>query len=449
MGISLPYLNIFAEYGDFSVGELDGVLREVLTVSKKRPAYLEVRFGSEQCYTFFRNGQIYSAGAIRNGQIVETTIKDFLVAVNRMESPSAVCYEVDNKILHSLLILLQKKPTLRFLTSIVDLDEVLDKIEEEGKSCIVSASQGDFLAVLRYEKGQAKVLCHELSPSSPQGRSLREEFLIKIYTLAAERSLTINVYEDLLVRHASDAKMIDDKYDGDITSLFLSKPPMVTLELKGKEIGNWRLDKPLLKIGRTEENDVVIDNLAVSRTHSVIEENKGKYYIRDCDSMNGTLLNGKRVGRALLRDGDEVQIGKHTLVFQKQSGRRISLSPGADGFDQTVVIHPDKTTPQSTDECSASKPKPRLIEKTKNGGSVFEIGDSSLTLGKAKDADVEISGLFVAKRHAVISRENGGYVIKHLAGRRRVKVGGTPVKECFLKDHDLIKIGGKEFVFHE
>jgi pSer/pThr/pTyr-binding forkhead associated (FHA) protein len=347
------------------------------------------------------------------------------------------------------LILLQKKPTLKLLTSLVDLDQVLDKIEDEGKSCVVSASQDEFLAVLRYEKGQTKALCHELSTLVPTEQSFREDFLIKIYTLSAEKPLTINVYEDLLVRYATDAKMIDDKYKGSITDLFVSKPPIVTLELKGKEIGHWVLDKPVLTIGRTEDNDIVIDNLAVSRTHSVIEEDKGKYYVRDCDSMNGTMINGNRIGRGLLNDGDEIQIGKHTLTFQRQSGRRIPLSPAPVGFDQTVIIHPDKMTPPPIPENEVSTQRPRLIEKTKTGGKVFEIRNSNLILGKDERADVEIGGVFVAKEHAEITRKNGGFVIRHLAGRRRVKVGGVPVKEHVLRDNDLITIGGKEFIFHE
>jgi len=449
VNITLPYLNILNRYDDFTANKLDDVFRKALASSRRRPAYVEVRDGSQQCYTFFRNGQIYSAGVVRNGGLAETTIKEFLVAVNRMETPRAACFEVDTKILHSLLILLQKKPTLKLLTSLVDLDQVLDKIEDEGKSCVVSASQDEFLAVLRYEKGETKALCHELSKQSPSEQSFREDFLVKIYTLSAEKPLTINVYEDLLVRYATDTKMIDEKYEGSITDLFISKPPIVTLELKGKEIGHWMLDKPVFKIGRTEENDIAIDNLAVSRTHSVIEEDKGEYYVKDCDSMNGTLVNGNRVGRALLCDGDEIQIGKHTLTFQRQSGRRITLSPAPVGFDQTVIIHPDKATPPPIQTSEVSIPRPRLVEKTNTGGRVFEIGDSSLTLGKDKGADVEIGGIFVANRHAEIYRENGGYVIRHVAGRRRVKVGGTPVKECVLRDNDLIAIGSKEFVFHE
>jgi len=446
--ITLPYLGILKQLDGVSPAELDAVLWEGITASEKRPVYLEVSSGAEECFAFIRNGQIYGAGAIRNAQFVETTIKEFLHAVNRAGAARVVCYEVDNKILHSLLILFQKKPVLKLLSSLVDLDQVLDKIEEEGKSCIVAASQDEFLAILRYEKGRTTALCQGLSTAAGHDRSFREDFLVKIYTLSAGKPITINVYEDLLVKYARDARMIAENYKGSITELFLSKPPVLTLEFKDKEIGHWMLDKPIFKIGRAPDNDIVIDNLAVSRVHSVIEENNGAHYIRDCDSLNGTIVNARRVGKTLLSDGDEIRIGKHKLTFRKHGSRQIAVTPSTDRFDQTVIMHTDKQAPPvHTNE--VSRPRPRLVEKDKTGDRVFEIGDSNLTMGNDDNSDVEIAGLFIAKRHAEISKENGHYVIRHISGHRKLMVGGRPVKERVLKNNDLIKIGKKEFVFQE
>ncbi|UCG53628.1 MAG: FHA domain-containing protein [Candidatus Latescibacterota bacterium] len=449
MKITLPFTKIVRKSEGFSPNKLNEIVREALEISRERPTYLEIADDTQQCFLFFRQSQIYSAGRILYGQLSETTIKDFLLTVNRMDVSTATCYEVNNKILHSVLILFQKKPTLKLLSSLVDLDQVLDKIEEEKKSCIVSASQDTFLAALRYEKGDVKALCHELSSSMPKEKTFRDDFLVRIYTLSAEKPLTINIYEDLLVKYVSDAKMIDDRYQGDITDLFLSKPPVVTLEFKGKEIGHWVLEKPVLKIGRTTDNDIVIDNLAVSRNHSVIEEDKGRYYIKDCDSLNGTLLNGHLVGRAMLSDGDEIQIGKHKLLFQKQSGREISLNPEIDTFDQTVIINRDKIAVRNTVEREPTCSSPRLIEKSGSGDRVFELDNSTLTLGKDENADVEIGGFLVARRHAEITSENGGFVIRHLNGYRKVTVEGRTIKECVLKDNDKIKIGSNVFVFCE
>jgi pSer/pThr/pTyr-binding forkhead associated (FHA) protein len=332
----------------------------------------------------------------------------------------------------------------------VDLDAVLDKIEEDRKSCIVSASQAAFLALLRYEKGEVTALCHEHSQPVPSERSFREDFLVRVYTLSAETPFTISVYEDLLVKYASDAKMIEENYGGEITELYLTRPPIVILEFKGTEIGQWVLDRPAFNIGRTTDNDIVIDNLSVSRLHAVLECDKGDYYIRDCDSLNGTLVNGKKVGRAKLEHGDQIVLGKHKLKFSKRAGTDLPAAPSLAPFDQTVIITPTQRTTSPRPQTVAQKASgPRLVEKTKSGDVVIALSKPSLVLGKNPGADVEIEGLLIARHHAEIVHENGDYVIKHVNGHRKVTVGGKPVTECVLQDNDEIRIGKSEFVFHK
>jgi pSer/pThr/pTyr-binding forkhead associated (FHA) protein len=447
--MTLPYLKVANKYEKFSANTMNQILGECLLLSARQPCYLEVCNDSESCFLFFREGQVYNAGQITDDQFSETSIRHFLKTATSL-SRCATCYLLNGKLLHSLLILFQKKASLKLSTSIVDLDEVLDKIEEEGRSCIVTASQDEFLAVLRYEKGNVTALFHEQSASTPTERSFREDFLVQTYTLSAEKPLSINVYEDLLVKYAVDAKMIDQNNAGEISGLYLSKPPVVTLEFKGREIGHWVLDRPIFNIGRTVDNDIVIDNLAVSRLHAVLEKDKGEYYIRDCDSLNGTLVNNKTIGRAKLQHGDEISIGKHKLRVQRQTGIDIPDGTNIAPYDQTVIIGPNEHPAQPNSQpqpviCSG----PRLIEKTKSGEIVIEINKPSLILGKDRDADVEVEGLFVAKQHAEIVKENGDYVIRHLNGYRKVSVGGKPVSECVLEDNAEIRIGNSEFVFQK
>jgi pSer/pThr/pTyr-binding forkhead associated (FHA) protein len=92
---------------------------------------------------------------------------------------------------------------------------------------------------------------------------------------------------------------------------------------------------------------------------------------------------------------------------------------------------------------------PRLVIHTDYGDRVVEIADEAVTIGKDMDADVHVSGLFVASRHIEITRENGRVVLRRVGGLRSVKVSGRSVKEVELKDNDEIKIASESFVFHE
>jgi pSer/pThr/pTyr-binding forkhead associated (FHA) protein/uncharacterized RDD family membrane protein YckC len=82
-----------------------------------------------------------------------------------------------------------------------------------------------------------------------------------------------------------------------------------------REIG---LPRSLLSIGRDPSNDLVLPDAMVSRRHAVIEYRGSQYYLRDCNSSNGSLVNGDRVSERGLRDGDLVAIGTARLLFREE-----------------------------------------------------------------------------------------------------------------------------------
>jgi uncharacterized RDD family membrane protein YckC len=76
------------------------------------------------------------------------------------------------------------------------------------------------------------------------------------------------------------------------------------------------LARTLLSVGRDPSNDIVLPDAMVSRRHAVIEYRGNQYYLRDCNSSNGSLVNGDRVSEKSLRDGDLVAIGTARLLFR-------------------------------------------------------------------------------------------------------------------------------------
>lgn len=70
-------------------------------------------------------------------------------------------------------------------------------------------------------------------------------------------------------------------------------------------------------IGRDQKTDLVLDSPRVSREHAQLEFRDGCFFIRDLHSTNGTFLNGKRIELAEITENDQIEIGTHTLFFQK------------------------------------------------------------------------------------------------------------------------------------
>src|SRR6185369_12351889 len=76
------------------------------------------------------------------------------------------------------------------------------------------------------------------------------------------------------------------------------------------------LSRSLVSIGRDPSNDLVLPDAMVSRRHAVVEYRGSQYFVRDCNSSNGSLVNGDRISERGLRDGDLVAIGTARLLFR-------------------------------------------------------------------------------------------------------------------------------------
>ena len=83
----------------------------------------------------------------------------------------------------------------------------------------------------------------------------------------------------------------------------------------GRSGETFPLDAERVEIGRSPESDVFLDDVTVSRSHATLVRDENGYSIEDGGSLNGTYVNRRRVERARLEDGDEVQIGKYRLTY--------------------------------------------------------------------------------------------------------------------------------------
>lgn len=84
---------------------------------------------------------------------------------------------------------------------------------------------------------------------------------------------------------------------------------------QGPEIGmRFPLVGQQITIGRVPDNTMQLDDFTVSRQHAVIVQQGGAWLVRDLGSLNGTYVNNHRVDEAVLRHGDDVQIGRFRLV---------------------------------------------------------------------------------------------------------------------------------------
>jgi pSer/pThr/pTyr-binding forkhead associated (FHA) protein len=87
----------------------------------------------------------------------------------------------------------------------------------------------------------------------------------------------------------------------------------LVLRLRDRELARVGIIKTSMTVGRDATSDLVIDNAAVSRVHATVSYNDGAYRVRDHESENGIMLNGRRVRKAGLDYGDIIGIGKFEI----------------------------------------------------------------------------------------------------------------------------------------
>jgi pSer/pThr/pTyr-binding forkhead associated (FHA) protein len=90
---------------------------------------------------------------------------------------------------------------------------------------------------------------------------------------------------------------------------------------RGADAGSrFLLDTESTTVGRSQDADIMLDDISVSRRHAVFTRTGDGVVVKDVGSLNGTYVNRQMVDEQLLRAGDEVQIGKFRLVFYSARG---------------------------------------------------------------------------------------------------------------------------------
>jgi pSer/pThr/pTyr-binding forkhead associated (FHA) protein len=106
------------------------------------------------------------------------------------------------------------------------------------------------------------------------------------------------------------------------------------LSLDNQVLAEYNMTKERYTIGRLPDNDVRIDNPAVSGHHSLIINILNDSFLEDLNSTNGTYVNGKLIKKHALQHGDVITIGHHQLRFSDQEAPQQEQ----DEFEKTMVI---------------------------------------------------------------------------------------------------------------
>jgi pSer/pThr/pTyr-binding forkhead associated (FHA) protein len=244
------------------------------------------------------------------------------------------------------------------------------------------------------------------------------------------------------------------------------------LKFQDTVVGEFTFSKTPVSIGRREDNDISIDNMAVSGHHAVIESAESNNFVLvDKDSLNGTFLNERKVGRDKIFHGDCIIVGKHTIEFVDLRPEDQRPSPDSErerdakaaAFRDTMILD-TKTQQELLAKQAAEKgvdlnETPQKVKRIElrgalsiMAGSVPQIIDLSkrvTTLGKGGDADVKCSGFLVGKVAASIEKRPNGYFLVYEEGMSKPTVNDKQVTaRVQLRDGDEVAVGSTRMTFN-
>ena len=209
--------------------------------------------------------------------------------------------------------------------------------------------------------------------------------------------------------------------------------PKMNVSIDGVVIKEVQLTKDRTTLGRRPYNDIVIDNLAVSGEHAVLQMNGSEVYMEDLNSTNGTYVNGKAVKKQLLQNGDVVEVGKYKIKFVGEGA--------SDNFEKTMMVK--SSAAMAAPAVAPPPPAAPVLNasiKVLNGaasGREVPLTKVVTTIGKP--------GVAVA----AITRRHHGFVVAHVEGAGNPTLNGAPigVEPVALKSGDLIELAGTQMQF--
>lgn len=224
--------------------------------------------------------------------------------------------------------------------------------------------------------------------------------------------------------------------------------PRLTLVLDRKPVRVVDLDQPVVRIGRGESMDLVIDNVSVSRRQAEIRDEAGSWVVRDLGSSNGTFVNGERLtGDHVLRPGDEISFGKFSVFFEKAFAEPVAAeAPGARPAAEhggTLHLGPDEVA--RLQRAVALKRHAQLQWEAGGRRGTQYLEEAAALVGRTDLCDVRVPG--GPRQHILVTRRADGFEVRNLARWPRMRVNGQVTQRASLKSGDVIETGGLRLTF--
>ncbi|ODT45371.1 MAG: hypothetical protein ABS70_03360 [Nitrospira sp. SCN 59-13] len=219
-------------------------------------------------------------------------------------------------------------------------------------------------------------------------------------------------------------------------------PPLLLVRAPHGSTRECEIIRTPFTIGRKQDNDLCLEDPAVSAHHARIVQIQEVLFLEDLKSTNGSFVNEQPIDRRQLRDADALRFGTHRVIFRERPGSATEPAIADEVLvtDKTMVI-------ASTSTCETPAPacKVGIVEilSGQTGQSHYPLTRQVSLIGAQDDAVITLTGWFAPKTAAMISRRGDAYMVSQTESGKRILVNGRPIqREHALRHGDVVEVAG-------
>jgi pSer/pThr/pTyr-binding forkhead associated (FHA) protein len=242
----------------------------------------------------------------------------------------------------------------------------------------------------------------------------------------------------------------------------------LVLHLDGQVLAEYNMSKERYTVGRLPDNDIRIDNSAVSGHHALVINILNDSFLEDLNSTNGTYVNGKLIKKHALQHGDVITVGHHALRFVDSE-----TEESQDEFEKTMVISPRDAASlvAGSPRAAAAMQAPQASGVATAGNGAAAAASPAFPNGVLPRAKLQVlSGQFAGRelelvktlttlgrpgvQVAAITRRADGFYIVHVESGKEGDyplVNGSAIGQQArkLRDNDVVQLAGVKMGFFE
>jgi hypothetical protein len=311
--ISLPQEGTVFTGKRYAASAVDLLFKKMKAKTPPFHGVLTADADARRFYLVVVDNEPYAAGEEQRGIFVPLTLRGLFTALQHMPSVALTFGAADPLFLKGLLTVIQQAPSTEGSTDLMEIGGVVEHLKKTPNDhLLVVGRQSEMSLFISRESDSFSAISPTPSSRPPTAPS---SAAAGSFAITPEAARSPFIFPAMTALPAEDGVFERGGWPDALVEHFTRPVPHLLIIGSDGATRRFELAAPTVMMGRGEDNDLVVDDSAISRRHLIFRQEGDGYSVEDCGSRNGTLCNGTPLTKASLGPGVELQIGTCLIRF--------------------------------------------------------------------------------------------------------------------------------------